>query len=401
MPRNKRSSRKPRAAEEKITSRSRLSGSNRSVTLAEPSTAGDSKKSTRPPVSVKWHPAYALIPVALALLTSINSLENGFAYDDQNQILNNEFIRDINNLPLAFTSSVWAFLNHSVWNSDNYFRPLFINLCTINYAIFGTTAWGWHLVNVLIHAGVTYFVFAICKEMTGRPWVAVAAAAFFAVHPIHAESVAWISGVPDPLTGLFLLPAFYCYLRYKKRGHRRLIAVALGLYFLAILTKETALVFPVVIAYCELVFYKDSASLRRRLARAASLIGLFALPILIYFLLRYQALGTFLAAGKSTGLIDPALLTAPLVAAKDMWLIVWPVGYNLHHYTTPVSSMASWAFLAPLVLFVVLAVLIALINCRVLWFAAIWFVVFLAPPLASLHLFYPLQYVQERYLYLP
>src|SRR5436309_3799009 len=38
---------------------------------------------------------------------------------------------------------------------------------------------------------------------------------------------------------------------------------------------------------------------------------------------------------------------------------------------------------------------------RVLWFAAIWFGVFLAPPLASLHLFYPLQYVQERYLYLP
>src|ERR1041384_4012752 len=153
MPRNKRSSRKPRAAEEKLISSS---------------PAGDSKKSTRPPVSVKWHPAYALIPVALALLTSINSLENGFAYDDQNQVLNNEFIRDINNLPLAFTSSVWAFLNHSVWNSDNYFRPLFINLCTINYAIFGTTAWGWHLMNVLIHAGVTYFVFIICKELTSR-----------------------------------------------------------------------------------------------------------------------------------------------------------------------------------------------------------------------------------------
>ena len=384
MPRNKQSSRKPRAAEEKLTSRPRLSGSNRSVTLAEPSPAGDSKKSTRPPVSVKWHPAYALIPVALALLTSINSLENGFAFDDSNQVLNNEFIRNIDNLPRAFNSSVWAFLNHSLWSSDNYFRPLFTSLLTINYAIFGTTAWGWHLVNILLHAGVTYFVFAICKELTGRPWVAVAAAAFFAVHPIHAESVAWVSGVTDPLMGLFLLPAFYYYLRYKNSGRRHLIAAALGLYFLALLTKETALVFPAVIAYCELVFYKDSASRRRRLARAASLLGLFALPILIYFLLRYQALGTFLAAGKSTGLIDPALLTAPLVAAKDMWLIVWPVGYNLHHYTTPVSSMASWAFLGLLVLFMVLAVLIALIHNRVLGFAAIWFMVFLAPPLASL-----------------
>ena len=349
-----------------------------------------------------WRKAYAFVPPALALLTSINSLQNGFAYDDTNQILNNDFIKDFHNLPLAFTSSVWSFLTDNILKSDNYFRPLFTALFTVNYGVFGTRPWGWHLINVLIHSTVVFFVYVVAKEITNRNWLAMSAAALFAVHPVHAESVAWVSGVPDPLAALFLLPAFYYYLLYRSSGQTRFIATALPLFLLAILSKETAIVLPVVIVYCELVFNKDRAPVRRRFTRAAQVSALFALPVLVYLLLRAHALGTLGLPTRSTStLAETALLTGPLVAAKYLLLMVWPSGYNVQHNTLPVTSAVSAAFVLPLLLIASLAFVVIWLNSRVLRFASLWFVAFLMLPIASLGLFQPLSYVQERYLYLP
>src|SRR6185503_3228338 len=157
---------------------------------------------------IKWRGVYALIPGAFALLVSINTLWNGFASDDGQQVLKNDFIKTFSNLPRAFTSSVWSFTTSDIiFTVDPYYRPLFTSLFTINYAIFGTKAWGWHLINLLMHVSVTLLVFLVIKEATERKWTALIAATLFAVHPVHAESVAWVSGVTDPLLALFLLAA--------------------------------------------------------------------------------------------------------------------------------------------------------------------------------------------------
>src|SRR5262249_17049502 len=153
---------------------------------------------------------------------------------------------------------------------------------------FGISAWGWHLVNVLIHAAVAFFVFAVCAEITGRNWPAITAAAIFAVHPVHAESVAFLSGITDPLIALFLLPAFYFYLRFLKSGRKYMIALSVALYFFALLGKETAILLPLLIVYCEVIHFKDSAPLRQRIVRATVLAGLFILPTSIYLLMRYH-----------------------------------------------------------------------------------------------------------------
>src|SRR5713226_728865 len=241
--------------------------------------------------AVRWRGIYILVPMALAVLTSLNTLQNGFVHDDAAQVLNNSFITDFGNLPLAFTSSVWSFLTDSIRSlTDVYFRPMFMAQFMINYAIFGTAAWGWHLVNVLIHGAVSILVFVILKDMTGRNWLALATACFFAVHPVHAESVAWISGLTDPLMTLFFLLAFLSYLRFQNNGRKYLVAVSAALYLLAILSKETALVLPALIAYHEF-FYKQGVPLRRRAIGVAAFAGVYTLPALLYFFLRYRALG--------------------------------------------------------------------------------------------------------------
>src|SRR5215831_4526623 len=158
-------------------------------------------------------PIAAAIPVLVALVSSINSLANGFVYDDGDQILNNRMIRSLGNLPMMFTTSVWAFMNNqNIGANDFYYRPVFGCFLTLGYALSGTTAWGWHLMNVAIHAAVAFFVYLVIKEISKRNSLALISATLFAVHPVHAESVAWISGAPDPLMALFVLPSFYFYI---------------------------------------------------------------------------------------------------------------------------------------------------------------------------------------------
>src|ERR1700687_1898329 len=223
--------------------------------------------------SLPWRSSFALVPVVLAVLTSANQLWNTFAYDDTTQILKNDQIKNLSNLPLLFTTSVWSFMREDIFKGDSYFRPLFTALLTVNYAIFGETAWGWHLVSTLLHAMTTMLVFTVVRELTERKWLALITALLFAVHPAHAESVAWLSGATDLLLGIFALTGFYFYLEYRKNKRGYLMAIALVSYLLALLSKETAIVLPIVIAYCELIYFRDSRPLRLRLARALMLGG--------------------------------------------------------------------------------------------------------------------------------
>lgn len=351
----------------------------------------------------KWRRIYALVPAVLALLTSSNSLANGFAFDDGQQVLANESIKRLSNLPLIFTNSVWAFdtNNLSVASSDSYYRPLFMSLFSINYAIFGTTAWGWHLVNVLIHVVVTLMVFFVLKELTERPWPAAIAAGLFAVHPAHSESVAWISGITDPLMALFVLPVFYLYLRFRKTGRKAFMMIALVLFLPALLSKETALALPLVIAYCELFYFRDSGPLKQRVIRAVSFAAFFIAPAAVYFLMRYFALSRLLTPPGSRFGIGMALATMPAVVVKYLGLMLIPLGYNIQHYIAPVGSFLSLSFLAPLALLVAITVAIWLVKSRVLAFAGVWFIIWLLPPLVGLRSFLPQYFVQERYLYLP
>lgn len=349
-----------------------------------------------------WRKVYVLIPAALALLVSINTLWNDFASDDLQQVLNNESIKKFSNLPYAFTTSVWAFLTSDIAaTADWNFRPLHTTLFTINYGIFGTSAWGWHLVNVLIHMGATMMVFLVIKEVIERQWTALIAASLFAVHPVHAEPVAWVSGVIDPLMALFALAAVYFYLRYRKRGNWYYLVIAAGLFFGALLTKETALGLLMVIAYCELAYFKGSPSFKPRTVHPAMLAGLFALPPLIYFLLRYHAVGSVLSGGPPRNPLGASLATIPIVTLKYLGLTLFPYGYNYQHYTALVERITSLSFIVPLLALIALVVAVVRARSRALAFAAVWFIAMIALPLILLRQFEPAYLVQERSLYLP
>ncbi|HAM52417.1 MAG TPA: hypothetical protein DCP92_17605 [Nitrospiraceae bacterium] len=123
--------------------------------------ANESNDSNDPALRTTW-----LLPVLVIVLFSFSiyftALSGDFVYDDMDQILKNPWIRDIRNIPTIFSESVWSFQTGPI--ISNYYRPLMHVLYMVNYYLFGLKPWGFHLVNILFHCGVSALVFLIIRS---------------------------------------------------------------------------------------------------------------------------------------------------------------------------------------------------------------------------------------------
>src|SRR5262249_16745468 len=97
-------------------------------------------------------------------------------------------------------------------------------------------AWGYHLTNLLLHTANVVLLFLALRRMTGAVWRSAAVAALFAVHPLHVESVAWVSERKDVLSGLFWMLTLLAYAWYAERpvwGRYLLVTASFALGLLA------------------------------------------------------------------------------------------------------------------------------------------------------------------------
>ncbi len=179
--------------------------------------------------------------VVVVFLTYANTLGNDFVFDDIYLVQFNQRLRTLD-LPLLLSS----------------YRPLRDVSYAIDIVIWGEGPFGFHLTNILIHAGNVLLVFALVRRLSENLISAILAAAIFAVHPIQTEAVSYISGRRDLLFTFFYLAAFHTYLTYyRSRGSfRTAVYVFLFLVFwaLSLMSKEMAASLPIVIFiwhFCE------------------------------------------------------------------------------------------------------------------------------------------------------
>lgn len=347
--------------------------------------------------------------LGVTLLAFANTITHDFAYDDQMQILQSDFIKDLRNVPKALVTETWFWRTEQDKDpgaqdkpSTPYYRPGFIIYLMIGWEFFGASATGWHLVSLLLHLIVVYFVFAVMEKVTGDLRLAAIASVLFAVHPLRSESVAWISGVTDLLLAVFLVPSFFLYLRYRELGERKYMAGALGLFLLAAFTKEPALALPLFIAAYEVLIADQERPLSHRLKTAAYQGVSFLIIAVGYFGVRRYVLGFFLNdlsfKAYSTGEV---LLTIPLVIWKYIGLLLWPVNLSLFHETMLVGSPLDLRFIFPML--GLCAIGFAAWRVRkslVARFGILWFAINLLPVL-NLSAFALEFLVQERYVYIP
>ncbi len=338
-----------------------------------------------------------------------NTLNNGFVYDDTTQILKNEFIRDLRNLPKALVTEVWFWRaelnqdpNAQVEPTTPYYRPMFIVQLMFTWYLFDKEAGGWHWVNILMHLFVVFMAFRIFEKITDDLRVSAIAALLFAIHPLRVETVAWISGLTDAQLAAFLLPSFYLYMRFRERGRGRDLLFSLLLFLAASFSKEPAVAMPLFIGAYELLLINQESPWVTRLKSALWFSLTFLAISAFYFAMRYKALGFIFSDDNYTQhSADEVLLTIPIAIWHYFRLLFLPFDLTIFHGVPMVKSVLSLRFILPTLGLVGLgAGLWWLCKDRAVRFAVLWFFIHLIPVL-NLSAFSEDFLVQERYLYLP
>ncbi len=145
---------------------------------------------------------------------------------------------------LTVQGTVWAFTKSHRAN----WHPVTTLSHMLDCAIFGRYAQFHHLENVLIHAAAAILLFLALQRMTGSKWRSAFVAALFAVHPLRAESVAWVTERKDVLCGFFFMLTLLAYARYVERpsSRRRYLLVVLWLV-LGLMSKAMLVTTPFVL----------------------------------------------------------------------------------------------------------------------------------------------------------
>jgi protein O-mannosyl-transferase len=150
-----------------------------------------------------------LLTLAVLTVYSQISMHDFIAYDDDQYVYENPMVK----AGITPAGIHWAFFSFYYAN----WHPLTWLSHMLDCQMFGLKPGGHHLMNLAIHMASTLLLFIVLLKMTHRPWRSAIVAAIFGLHPIHVESVAWISERKDVLSALFGMATLLLYVRYTKK----------------------------------------------------------------------------------------------------------------------------------------------------------------------------------------
>jgi cytochrome c-type biogenesis protein CcmH/NrfG len=352
---------------------------------------------------------FTALALAIALVLVVCSFANGidgkFVYDDEKQIATNPLIQDARLLGKALTSDVWAFTGDEGKAQSNYWRPIFVFCLSVQYRLFGANTTPWHVANILLHLLATTLGYFVLRAVGTEPEGAAVGTWIFAAHPVHVESITWISGSPDPMVASFLFGAYLCYLSARSRGS---VARAVGgpvLFAGALLCKEIAIVFPGIVFLTELASADGARlSLAQRSRAAVRACAPYVAVALIYVTVRVGVIGMrHIVSQGQLGLAGVAL-SAPEVLVFYVRHAIWPFGLGPTYPLRPVSpaNLGLGNFVIPSLVVAATALCAYALarRGRIYALGLVWFFLPLAP-VFDVRSFIPEDFVHDRYVYLP
>jgi protein O-mannosyl-transferase len=150
---------------------------------------------------------YLVLAAAIAAVYSPVCHYGFISLDDEIYIAGNPHLRG----GLTFRELGWAFTTPlDQWMPVTWLARMF------QYQLFGPAAGMHHLINVLFHIANSLLLFSVLNRITGARWRSALVAALFALHPLHVESAAWVTGLKDVLSMFFGLLTIWAYVRYTE-----------------------------------------------------------------------------------------------------------------------------------------------------------------------------------------
>lgn len=229
---------------------------------------------------------------------------NDFVWDDDPYITLNDAVK---------TFDLRALLGD--FHVGNY-HPLTMLSLAIEYAIVGEQPWLFHLNNMLLHIANSYLVFSILSRLKIKDQIAFFTALFFAIHPLHVESVAWAAERKDVLYTIFLLLSFSQYLKYTVSKNKFQYTAALLLFVASCLSKGMAVVLPAILIITDWWFLDKKLSVKNLLDK---------IP---FFIVTFFFAWLATTAQKDAG----ADASSVISAAYDSWERIRIVSYSFIFY---------------------------------------------------------------------
>ena len=188
-----------------------------------------------------WHIYLIIVLVGIIVFGKSIAFEFTFADDTQLLVVNQELLSNLANIQKLFTTEVFI----SMTNPNIFYRPILNLLFMFEMQIAKDSSLLFHITNILLHLGCSILVYTLFKKMQLSKLIGSIAALLFCVHPLNTSAVVWIPGRNDTLLTLFVLSSFLLFLRSLETKRITPLIGHLLLYFIAILTKETAIVLPI------------------------------------------------------------------------------------------------------------------------------------------------------------
>jgi protein O-mannosyl-transferase len=291
---------------------------------------------------------------------------------------------------LSWSTAWWALTT----GHSPYWHPLTWLSHLTDVSLFGTDAGAYHVVNLAFHAANTVLLFELLRRATGAVGRSAFVAAIFAAHPLHVESVAWVTERKDVLSTFFLLLTTLAYVGYTRRRSWRRYALLLLFFALALMSKPMVVTLPVVLLLL------DIWPLQRQRAWALVLekVPLFALALAttattIVIQHRVGAMAGFDALPWQTRFGNAAI-----GYVAYLWKTVWP---------SPLAAFYPFFDASPVRVVAALAVLAAItaVAFRVrgrhphVWVGWLWYVVTITPVIGFLQA--GEQGMADRFMYVP
>ncbi|XP_076355014.1 protein O-mannosyl-transferase Tmtc3-like [Tachypleus tridentatus] len=287
---------------------------------------------------------YPLAVAATALTVYSSSLGGNLVFDDIAAIQENRDVRPSSPFINLFLDDFWGMPLHKEQSHKSY-RPFTVFTFRLNYAVHGLQPFGYHVINVLLHALVCVLYYRLCLLFLPR-FVSSVAAILFSVHPIHTEAVAGVVGRAELLSAVFFLSALSHYVRHRQRHAYvgwRCCAETAALAVCGTLCKEQCLTVLVVCSFYDLFSLKVSCLthiwqcvllgrgvgslwIRKVLAR----IGFLGLIALLTIAIRFRLMGPHLPQFNrfdnpaSVSPFPTRQLTFSYLISLNAWLLLFP-----------------------------------------------------------------------------
>ncbi len=333
-------------------------------------------------------------------------------FDDAVYVTENQHIR----MGLSFDSMGWAFTNLEA----GFWHPLTWLSHILDYHLYRMNAGGHHWTSVILHTGSTVLLFLFLIQATGSIWCSSMVAGFFALHPLHVESVAWVAERKDVLSALFWMLVMCSYLYYARRPVWSRYVLVLMCFFLGIMSKPMLVTLPFVLLLLDywplgrIAGAVPSGAVARCCDddSGAAEIAPLPLPRLILEKLPFLLIAvlsvavTFIAAhkiGAVPGLgsfpLDVRLANALTSSVLYLYKMVWPVDLAVFYPYPGLWPFWAYGLSGLLLLFISMVVFLLHKSAPYLAVGWLWYLGTLIPVIGIIQVGY--HSMADRYTYIP